>query len=206
MIARQDNSLEPRRQKLQADIDSRKSAAERNRLGQFATPIGLAVDIACYVASIMGSTKRRVRFADPAVGSGSFFSAALEVFGPERISSATGVELDPAFAEAARNLWSAVGLDVVRGDFTRVIANGSGLPAPNVILANPPYVRHHHLDREDKERLQQLAFKMTGVDVNGLAGLYVYFLLLATAWMEDDGIAAWLIPSEFMDVNYGASG
>lgn len=200
-----DNSLESRRQKLQADIDSRKSAAERNRLGQFATPIGLAVDIARYVDSIMGSTKHRVRFADPAVGSGSFFSAALEVFGPERISSATGVELDPAFAEAACNLWSDAGLDVVRGDFTQVIANGAGLPAPNVILANPPYVRHHHLDREDKERLQQLALEMTGVDVNGLAGLYVYFLLLATAWMQDDGIAAWLIPSEFMDVNYGAA-
>lgn len=46
---------------------------------------------------------------------------------------------------------------------------------------------------------------MTGVEVNGLAGLYVYFLLLATAWLEDDGIAAWLIPSEFMDVNYGAA-
>ncbi len=45
--------------------------------------------------------------------------------------------------------------------------------------------------------------EMTGVEVNGLAGLYVYFLLLATAWMQDDGVAAWLIPSEFMDVNYG---
>jgi adenine-specific DNA-methyltransferase len=50
-----------------------------------------------------------------------------------------------------------------------------------------------------------LAIKMTGVEVNGLAGLYIYFLLLATAWMEDDGYAAWLIPSEFMDVNYGAA-
>jgi hypothetical protein len=61
------------------------------------------------------------------------------------------------------------------------------------------------MDREDKARLQSLTFKMTGVEVNGLAGLYVYFLLLATAWMEEEGIAAWLIPSEFMDVNYGAA-
>src|SRR5207247_7453105 len=58
---------------------------------------------------------------------------------------------------------------------------------------------------EDKERLQRLAMKMAGVEVNGLAGLYVYFLLLTTAWMADDGYAAWLIPSEFMDVNYGTS-
>lgn len=37
------------------------------------------------------------------------------------------------------------------------------------------------MDREDKECLQCLVHKMTGVEVNGLAGLYVYFLLLATA-------------------------
>jgi hypothetical protein len=61
------------------------------------------------------------------------------------------------------------------------------------------------MDRAEKERLQSLTYELTGIRVNGLAGLYVYFLLLATAWMERDGVAAWLIPSEFMDVNYGAA-
>ena len=201
-----ENPVEIHRQVIQADIDSRNSAAERNRLGQFATPHALAVDIARYVESlIIDPRKNGIRFADPSIGSGSFFSAALAVFGSKRIKSAVGVELDPAFADAARELWTDAGLEVVRGDFTRIVANGSCPPAPNVVLANPPYVRHHHMNREDKERLQRLAFKMTGVEVNGLAGLYVYFLLLATAWMEDDGIAAWLIPSEFMDVNYGVA-
>ena len=205
MIAHEDNPIEIRRQAIQADIDKRKSAAERNRLGQFATPNALAVDIARYVESLIHRAKNGIRFADPSIGSGSFFSAALAVFGPRRIERAIGVELDPAFADAARDLWADAGLEVVRGDFTRVIADGSRPCRPDVILANPPYVRHHHMDREDKERLQRLVFTMTGVAVNGLAGLYVYFLLLATAWMEDDGIAAWLIPSEFMDVNYGAA-
>jgi adenine-specific DNA-methyltransferase len=205
MLAYEDNLLESRRQAIQAGIDTRKSAAERNRLGQFATPNALAIDIARYVESVLGPTECNIRFADPAIGSGSFFSAARAVFGSKRISSAIGVELDPAFAEAARNLWANAGLEIVLGDFTRVLANGPCLRAPNVVLANPPYVRHHHMNREDKERLQGLTFKMTGVEVNGLAGLYVYFLLLATAWMEDGGVAAWLIPSEFMDVNYGAA-
>lgn len=205
MITQEDNLIESRRQAIQTEIDTQKSAAERNRLGQFATPNVLAVDIARYVESVLGQTKGIIRFADPSIGSGSFFSAALAVFGSKRMSSAVGVELDPAFADAARNLWANAGLEVVRGDFTRVVANGSCPPPPNVMLANPPYVRHHHMSREDKERLQGLTFKMTGVEVNGLAGLYVYFLLLATAWMEDGGVAAWLIPSEFMDVNYGAA-
>jgi hypothetical protein len=205
MKAQQDNPSETRRQAIQAAIDATKSAAERNRLGQFATPNALAIDIARYVDSLIDDPKRCVRFADPSIGSGSFFSAALAVFGRIRIKSAVGVELDPAFCEAARDLWSDTALELVHGDFTVVVANASRPPAPDLILANPPYVRHHHIDREDKDRLQGLAYKMTGVEVNGLAGLYVYFLLLATAWMKEGGYAGWLIPSEFMDVNYGAA-
>ena len=205
MNAHQDNPTETRRQAIQAAVDATRSAAERNRLGQFATPNALAIDIARYVDSLIDDRMRGVRFADPSIGSGSFFSAALAVFGPKRIRSAVGVELDPAFCEAARELWSDTALELVRGDFTRVVANASRPSAPDLILANPPYVRHHHMDRQDKERLQRLAYKMTSVEVSGLAGLYVYFLLLATAWMEDGGYAGWLVPSEFMDVNYGAA-
>ncbi len=205
MIAPPDNTTESQRQAIQLAIDASKSAAERNRFGQFATPHDLAVEIARYVHTIMGPHPAGIRFADPAIGSGSFFSAAIAVFGPQRLKSAIGVELDAAFAKAAQDLWTPHGLRVLRGDFSRVVVDGSCPAAPNLILANPPYVRHHHMDRKDKERLQRLAFEMTGIEVNGLSGLYVYFLLLATAWMEDEGYAAWLIPSEFMDVNYGAA-
>jgi adenine-specific DNA-methyltransferase len=204
MIAFDDNRVEVRRLAVQAEIDAKKSAAQRNKLGQFATPPALAVDIARYVASLIGQNPREIRFADPSIGSGSFFSAALTAFGAQRLGSATGIEIDPAFADAARRLWAEAGLEVTLGDFTRVVASGACPPPPNLVLANPPYVRHHHLSREDKERLQHLVQRLTGLRVNGLAGLYVYFLLLATTWMEPDGVAAWLIPSEFMDVNYGA--
>jgi len=36
-----------------------------------------------------------------------------------------------------------------------------------------------------------------------MAGLYCHFMLQAHVWMEPRGIGAWLVPSEFMDVNYG---
>lgn len=205
MIIHYDNTIEARRQAVQAELDERRSSAERNRLGQFATPNDLAVEIARYVQLLSGRSLREIHFADPSIGTGSFYSAALAVFGSERIKRAVGVELDPAFCEAARELWGGAGLEVVGGDFTRVVASSSCPSSPNLILANPPYVRHHHLEREDKERLQGLVYRMTGIEINGLAGLYVYFLLLATAWMEDGGYAAWLIPSEFMDVNYGSA-
>lgn len=205
MIAQSLITTETQRLEAQSAIDATKSSVERNRLGQFATPNALAVDIARYVGSQIGSQENRIRFADPSIGTGSFYSAALSVYGETRMESAVGIELDPTFAQAASDLWSHTGLEVLRGDFTNLVANQSCPPPPNLILANPPYVRHHHIGGDDKKRLQRLTRQMTGVEISGLAGLYVYFLLLATAWMEDDGYAAWLIPSEFMDVNYGTA-
>jgi len=55
MIALNDDPIEARRQIIQTALDSRKTPAERNRLGQFATPNALAIEIARYVHSVVGS-------------------------------------------------------------------------------------------------------------------------------------------------------
>ena len=72
-------------------------------------------------------------------------------------------------------------------------------------MTNPPYVRHHHLAAEDKARLHAVVAAKTGVNLSGLAGLYCSFLLSAHDWLADGGLSAWLIPSEFLDVNYGTA-
>src|SRR5207253_7931108 len=73
----------------------------------------------------------------------------------------------------------------------------------NLLICNPPYVRHHHLINGDKTRLNVVVRQLLGINLSGLSGLYCYFVCLADSWMAEDGLAAWLIPSEFMDVNYG---
>jgi predicted RNA methylase len=193
-------TIEGRRQSEQVRLDSLKTAAERNKLGQFATPFELAVSLARYASIMHGPWP--LRFLDPAVGSGSFFSALLQAVPSERIEAATGVELDPLFAEAAENLWNKSGLDVIRGDFTKQRPPKQRF---DLVLTNPPYVRHHHLNSEDKERLQAQLARSLNLEISGLAGLYCYFLLQCHDWMEEKGLGIWLIPSEFMDVNYGAT-
>ena len=74
------HSIEERRQKEQARLDSLKTASERNKWGQFATPPELALSIARYAHALMGKAHVQ-RFLDPAIGTGSFYSAALEAFG-----------------------------------------------------------------------------------------------------------------------------
>lgn len=196
-------SAERERLVRQGAIDATRTQLSRNQMGQFATPPSLAIDIAEHVLeNLLPPTA--VRFADPALGTGSFYSALLHTAGAREIESAVGVEIDTEFASAARGLWGPLGLKVICDDFTNFTARGS-LARPNLILTNPPYVRHHHLDPGKKRLLQTAVEQETGIKVSGLAGLYVYFLILATEWMAPDGVAAWLIPSEFMDVNYGSA-
>jgi hypothetical protein len=142
-----------------------------------------------------------VAFLDPALGTGSFYSTLRQAFPAGAIADCCGVEIDPDFAAAAEALWQATGLRVIRGDFTRLVPDRQY----NLILANPPYVWHHHLPRQDKERLQALISDRFGIRISGLAGLYAHFLLLADAWLADGGLAIWLIPSECLDVNYGSA-
>ncbi len=189
--------IEERRIDEQTRLDALKTARERNRLGQFATPLELALSIARHAGALMDSEV--LRFLDPAVGTGSFFSAVRHVFPAGRIEAATGIELDPKFAEAARTLWGEQGLAVLNADFTKQPA----IQRFNFILTNPPYVRHHYLSANEKSRLKEQLACLLQLPISGLAGLYCYFLLLSHGWMEENGLAAWLIPSEFMDVNYG---
>jgi methylase of polypeptide subunit release factors len=112
------------------------------------------------------------------------------------------VELDPLFSETAEELWGESGLHIVKGDFTKQKPPARRF---NFILTNPPYVRHHHLSGIEKSRLKTRLAESLNMEISGLAGLYCYFMLLCHDWMEEQGLAIWLIPSEFMDVNYGAA-
>ena len=193
-------ALERHRLELQAKLDGEKSHLERNQMGQFATPTVLATEILEYGLSLLGADDA-VRFLDPAIGTGSFFSALLKCAAQRRVESALGFEIDLHYGKPAASLWRDTPLRLELRDFTTANPNEGDLA--NLVICNPPYVRHHHLDADNKLRLQAITEEQTGIRLSGLSGLYCYFLMLSQRWMSPGGVAGWLIPSEFMDVNYG---
>ena len=194
--------LEEQRLESQQQLDSLKGRDTRNKLGQFATPSFLAGEVLNFAKALF-SSKEKIRFLDPAFGTGAFFAALLRTFTNSQILSATGFEIDPAYGDEAKKLWSNAPLILKIADFTKLSFPNADNDKANLLICNPPYVRHHHLQSEEKLRLQFVVKQATGKRLNGLAGLYCYFLLLADAWLAKGGLAGWLIPSEFMEVNYG---
>jgi adenine-specific DNA-methyltransferase len=164
----------------------------------FLTPPELAHEISEYALNLLDE-KTPIAFGDPAVGNGSFFSALCRCLGDRRIESAIGVEIDQDRAQATHARWSNRGLHVLAADFLRL----RNLPKRSLVLANPPYVKYQKINAVDGKIWQEHIKYSTGLRVGGQAGLYVYFLLQAHEWLEPGALSAWLIPSEFLETNYG---
>ena len=187
--------IEQKRKVLQDKLDAQKEQRERNVLGQYATPYPLALDIMLYLKTIIGDGD--VSLFEPSMGTGVFYSVFAEVFGIDK--KALGLELDEHYYAPAKRLWEGFPVEIRHADFFDTTPNRQ-FP---LIVANPPYVRHHHIENGRKQELQWRTQQQTGIKPSGLTGLYCYFIMLSESWLEDNGISCWLIPSEFMDVNYG---
>ena len=103
----------------------------------------------------------------------------------------------------ARNLWSAFGFEIVTSDyFENPSVNKASI---SLVLANPPYVRHHHLSSQKKKDYVNRCKTELGIKPSALSGLYLYFILLTHKYLAPNAVSAWLIPSEFLDTNYGSA-
>lgn len=195
-------TTEEKRLELLRQLDGSKTQAERNRLGQFATPTELAEEMISAALTWLPDDSL-IRYLEPGFGTGPFYSALSRAVEASRIVAAKGYEIDPVYGEPAARFWEGGGLSLELVDFTCEPPPHTDAERFNFVVSNPPYVRHHHLGQGQKKELQAAVARRTGVEMNGLAGLYTYFMLLSHAWMCEGGIGAWLVPSEFMDVNYG---
>ena len=165
----------------------------------YLTPPELAISIAKYAVSCLNSDDSPIHFGDPAVGNGAFFGALRKVVPKERIRSAVGIDISHRQVEVASSKWGHRGLHVIQADYLHM----ERLSPRNLILANPPYVRHQNIPVKYKRQLRERASVVTRTVIDAKSGQYVYFLLLSHQWLVRGGVSAWLIPSGFMYTVYG---
>lgn len=134
---------------------------------------------------------------DPALGTGVLARAVARRLPGAEI---TGFEVDPRAADAAARALTAV---EARARI-RVADYLTADPAMtfDAVIANPPYLKRQdfpgaaaHIARVGRK---------TGIALTGLTNAYAVFLLDACARLNRGGRAAFLIPAEWMNANFGA--
>jgi len=169
------------------------SGAARENLrekGQFWTPDWVAEAMVEYVFADKGGV-----LFDPAVGAGAFFRAAKVIAKEKKLHySLAGMDVDPKVLDEAiqHGLSKADVSDVEIGDFVFHVQQNK----LSAIVANPPYIRHHRISLETKEKLKRLSMKSIGVILDGRAGLHIYFLIRALTLLEEGGRLAFIMPAD----------
>jgi methylase of polypeptide subunit release factors len=172
----------------------------RRRLGITYTPKWVVDEMIRWAQE--RATPRRI--VDTGAGSGAFTFAAAAAF-PE--AEIIAVEIEPNSAEylmkAAAASPYAARIAVIKGDYLR-IRELPEVAGQTLFIGNPPYVRHHLIDLEQKIQYQQLAREF-GLTENAKAGLHLHFFLQTRklARVRDYGI--FIAAAEWIHAGYGAA-
>ena len=144
-----------------------------------------------------------IYFGDSSIGTGSLYLALLNCIEDNtRIKSAIGIDIDYSMVKEANKRFNSRRLKVKHKD--ALLLDEQSLESKrNFMLVNPPYNRSQQIPHVYREQIFEIAKRDTGICIPKEASLYVYHLLIMDKWLAENGIAAWLLPSTFLQTHYG---
>lgn len=153
--------------------------------GQFFTPAA----VARFMVSWAGEGAKTL--LDPAAGNSVFLTQAQSIY-PH--CALTGYEVDGA---ALAFFGNPAGARLIAEDYLK----SEWDQTYDAIVCNPPYHRFQAVG--DRENILEALERRTGVRYSGYTNLYALFLLKSTFQLSDTGRLAYLLPSEFLNSQYG---
>ena len=168
------------------------SLEHRKKFAQFFTPPPIAE---LMVEWLLGNENLQT-VLEPAFGLGVFSRVLLSRKNDVRIK---GFEIDGLiFEKAKKEFASTVNLNLLPEDY---MFNGWNDKYDGVVC-NPPYFKFHDYDNGNILRETERGLKCR---LNGFTNLYALFLLKSLHQLKPDGRCAYIVPSEFLNSDYGKS-
>lgn len=163
----------------------------RKRFAQFFTPEVIADFMARWVLD----GRKKADVLEPAFGLGAFSRSLFKQNPKVRV---VGYEADATIYNYAAENVAQAGSNVLlyNEDYLRA----SWEDKYDGIICNPPYLKFHDYDNAS---LVPLVNEQLGIRLNGFTNLYTLFLLKSISQLRDGGRMAYIVPSEFLNSDYG---
>jgi len=170
----------------------RVSLDHRKKFAQFFTPEHISDFMAAWV---LEGRRGDVDILEPAFGLG-VFSRSMYRLNPN--ISVVGYDVDKVICSYAYDNFVGSECDVKINNEDYITS--SWTEKYDGIICNPPYLKFHDYDNATlvpivNDRLQ--------IHLNGFTNIYTLFLLKSIAQMKENGRMAYIIPSEFLNSDYG---
>lgn len=175
---------------LEIEYSKITSSEHRKKFAQFFTPLPIADLMAKW---ILGNNDLQT-VLEPAFGLGIFSRA---IFEHKKNVNIKGFEVDFKIYEKAKTAFSSnQSVSIILEDYL----SNDWENKYDGIICNPPYFKFHDYDNKTliKEIESNLNCKLTG-----FTNIYTLFLLKSIFQLNKNGRAAYIVPSEFLNSDYG---
>lgn len=183
---------------LELSYTAKSDLAYRKKLGQFFTPYSVACFMSQWLTEVSASEPQ---ILDPCAGLG-VFERALSATCPDFASNArfTLWEKDADLAQDLAAVCKRLSIQhsITSKDF---LDEHAWSAAYDAIIANPPYYKHHYV--ENKEDIRAAISSKVGAPFSVQTNIYCWFLIKALSMLKPGGRLAFIIPTEFLNANYG---
>lgn len=166
--------------------------AHRKKYAQFFTPEPISEFMAKWV---LNNPSAGTSILEPALGLGIFSRSLLKINANINIIS---YDIDEKILTAAKSNFKSTNLNIS-------IKHEDYITSPfhkkyDGIICNPPYLKFH--DYNNAEYISLINNELN-LQLTGFTNLYALFLLKSIFQLKDGGRLAYLIPSEFLNSDYG---
>jgi adenine-specific DNA-methyltransferase len=168
------------------------TSEHRKSFAQFFTPVEIARALANYILP-HGSNPKKI--IEPAFGLGIFSRTLREKF--KYKGAIEAFEIDDKIIDAAKVVIDELNINLK----TLSYLEQWGLKTSGIIC-NPPYLKFHDYDNLN---LIALINKKLGLDLKMQTNIYALFIIKSISELEEGGRAAYIVPSEFMNADYGVA-
>jgi adenine-specific DNA-methyltransferase len=175
---------------LEKEYTNKVSLSHRKKYAQFFTPEPIAE---LMVDWLLKDTNIST-LLEPAFGLGVFTRKLLT---QRKDITITGFDVDSIIFDTAKNNFQEnQNLNLHLEDYLFNDWNNKY----DAIVCNPPYLKFH--DYENKKTLSEIK-KRLNIKLSGFTNIYTIFLLKSIYQLKDNGRLAYIIPSEFLNSDYG---
>lgn len=176
--------------KIEEEYSRLNPIEHRKKYAQFFTPYS----IADFMAKWILGNKELKNVLEPAFGLGIFSRILLNY---NKTLNIKGFEVDEKIFDVAVNFFQKNhNIDIKLNDY--ICSDWES--KYDGIICNPPYFKFH--DYDNKTLLKEIEEKI-GFKLSGFTNLYAIFLLKSIYQLAANGRAAYIVPSEFLNSDYG---
>lgn len=175
---------------LEKEYKKQTSLLHRKKYAQFFTPEPVAKIMIDWIMD-----KPNIQsLLEPAFGLGVFSRLILK---EKKNINITSFDIDPVIFDVAKqNFNNFSNINYFLEDYLFNDWNNKY----DAIICNPPYFKFH--DYESKKALAEIK-KRLKINLSGFTNVYALFLLKSIFQLKENGRAAYIIPSEFLNSDYG---